>query len=210
MRAMPADDAEQLSGFVHALVAQLEEQDDEAQDFLHVMLDWTFGEFSKSTEAAFRGGNKSALMDALYVPLSNGLLPPPWALQAFTESIFGDPKSWDDIFGRPPKRRIPETVQAFIEGNKLHAEGCKKDDSSLFPALANRLSAASGKRFSAGKAKQRYYAFPRSDLMLLRQRVANASLDAAAKRQVAFIIDALSGLGANTSKKRGQNLEQKK
>ena len=202
MTAMSREDAEKLSGFVQELVAKLERQDDDAQDFLRAMLDWVAAEFSKSTEAHFRNGNKTALMDALYVSLSNGLLPPAWARQAFTQSVFGDPKSWDDVFGRPPKYRIPEMARAFAVGNKLHGEGYKKDDNSLFPALARRLSAAVGKRISAGKAKGLYYAFPRSDLLLLRQNVEAGTLDAAVKQQLTFIIDVLSCLGVGTSEKR--------
>ena len=201
MTAMSREEAEKLSGFVQELVAKLERQDDDAQDFLRAMLDWVAGEFSKSTEAHFRNGNKTALMDALYVSLSNGLLPPAWARQAFTKSVFGDPKSWDDVFGHPPKYRIPEMAEAFAVGNKLHAEGYKKDDNSLFPALAERLSAV-GERISAGKAKGLYYAFPRSDLFRLRQYVVAGTLDAAVKQQLTFIIDVLSCLGVGTSEKR--------
>jgi hypothetical protein len=201
MTAMSREEAEQLSGFVHELVAQLERQDDDAQDFLRAMLDWVAGKFSKSTEASFRNGNKSALMDALDVSLSNDLLPPAWARQALTQSVFGDPKSWDDVFGRPPKYRIPEMARAFAVGTKLHAEGYKKDDNSLFPALAEHLSAA-GTCMSAGKAKGLYYAFPRSDLLLLRQSVVAGTLDAAVKQQLTFIIDVLSCLGVGTSEKR--------
>ena len=93
-------------------------------------------------------------------------------------------------------------ARAFAVGNKLHSEGYKKDDNSLFPALARRLSAAVGKRISAGKAKGLYYAFPRSDLLLLRQNVEAGTLDAAVKQQLTFIIDVLSCLGVGTSEKR--------
>jgi hypothetical protein len=198
---MPKEDAEALSGFVHGLVAQLEERHPEAEEFLRFMLEWVTKEFAKSTEGAFGEGNKAALMDALYVSLSNGFLPPEWALQAFTESAFVDPKSWDDIFGRPPRRRIPKMYQALVEGNKLYAQGYKKDDSNLFPALAERLSAVNGERISAGKAKELYYSWPRGDLMWLRDRVNNGALDDPTKQKVVFIIDVISGLGVNTSKK---------
>ena len=53
------------------------------------------------TEKSFKDGNKSALMGALYISLINGRLPPPWALQALVESTIADPKSWDEVFGRP-------------------------------------------------------------------------------------------------------------
>jgi hypothetical protein len=86
-------------------------------------------------------------------------------------------------------------------GTKLHEEGYKKDDNSLFPALAERLSAGGGKPISAGKAKGLYYAFPASDLLLLRHNVVAGTLDAAVKQQLTFIIDVLSCLGVGTSKK---------
>jgi hypothetical protein len=203
MTVMSREEAEKLSGFVHELVAKLERQDDDAQDFLRAMLDWVAREFSKSTKAHFRNGNKTALMYALYVSLSNGLLPPEWARQEITQSAFGHPKSWDDVFGPPPKYRIPEMARAFALGTKLHAEGYKKDDNSLFPALAERLSTVVGKRISAGKAKALYYGFPASDLLLLRLNVEAGTLDAAVKQQLTFIIDVLSCLGVGTSKKGG-------
>ena len=60
-KAVPPEDAEKLSGWVHELVAQLERQNDDARDVLRKLLDWVTGVFSRSTEAKFRNGNKTAL-----------------------------------------------------------------------------------------------------------------------------------------------------
>jgi len=201
MKMFP-DDAEKFSEYMYALVADLEGQDAGAKDRLGAILAWTTMVFSNSTEKSFKDGNKSALMDALYISLTNGRLPPPWALQALMEGTIADPKSWDDVFGRPKRIRFQELQRARDEGDRLHAEGYKKDDNSLFPALADRLSAAGGKRISAGKAKNLYYGLSVSELSLLRDRVWTGTLDVATKQQLGFVLDVLLGIGGGASKKR--------
>ena len=57
-----------------------------------------------SGKRRYRNGEKSALIATISTCLSFGIEIPAWARDALGDSYRDAPKSWDDVFGRPPKR----------------------------------------------------------------------------------------------------------
>src|SRR4029079_17474003 len=52
-------------------------------------------------EAAFKKGDKAALLRALNMCLAVKMEVPEWACMAFLDAFHSHPKTWDDVFGRP-------------------------------------------------------------------------------------------------------------
>src|SRR5262249_27007051 len=63
--------------------------------------------------------------------------PPKWLAAAFVDAIMTDCKSWDEVFGRPPRRKKhwPGLLSKIRE---LKAKGVKGE--ALFKQAANELS----------------------------------------------------------------------
>jgi hypothetical protein len=133
----------------------------------------------------FEAGYKMYLMETLLMFFDCDSAPPPWAREALSDATRSDPKSWDDVFGKPVKRNADQAIMAVEEGMKLCAEGYKRDDNQLFPALAERINKARGTNISAGTAKNRFYSIPRA---LAPFYSPESKIDAESRRYVGIII----------------------
>jgi hypothetical protein len=114
---------------------------------------------SAAWEIMFRKGERSALLLAVKHHLEYGEPLPEWAKIAFLEACYSDPKSWDDVFGRPggDKWRLEEEFAVAAEAAKVQFPGCPQHPrsrtkaDSLFRDVATRLG------MKPGTVKTRYY-----------------------------------------------------
>lgn len=97
-----------------------------------------------------RGGDRTLLLKVMEMYFASGMLPPKWAREAFLGAYYSYPKSWDDVFGKPPRRDTPEqakikeqVVDVAREVRRLHAEGHPIDD-GLFEKVAENLGMPAG------------------------------------------------------------------
>jgi hypothetical protein len=99
-----------------------------------------------------RGGDRKLLLKVIEMYFASGWLLPKWAREAFLEAYYSYPKSWDDVFGKPPRRDTPEqarikqeVVNVAREVRRLHAEGEGDPiDDGLFEKVAEKLGMRAG------------------------------------------------------------------
>lgn len=122
----------------------------------------------------YEGGEKGALMYALYNCLSNGWEPPEWVrwgfIGAFDDVVMARVGSWDDVFGSPHRKgehfelkRIRRQLapKVYIRALELQIEEGHTVDEGLFERVAAELntSAATARRlyYNTQKAMQRNF-----------------------------------------------------
>jgi hypothetical protein len=138
-----------------------------AREQLRIHASIALKDLSDLSRKRYEAGDRTALMGTLFMYSNAGdFVLPQWVQQALYDAVIGQPKSWDDVFGRPRKNTY-EVAFANREALKLRAEGYKKDDNSLFPELAKRMNKTLGTNISSGTAKNRCYEVPRDIAKLL-------------------------------------------
>ena len=133
---------------------------------------------SAAWEIMFRKGERSALLLAMGHHIEFGEPLPEWAKTAFLEARDSDPKSWDDVFGRPggDKWRLKEEFAVATEAAKLQFPGCPQHPRSrtkadaLFRDLAARLGMKPG-------TVKRYYSLPREFTNYVLAEVGDREID---------------------------------
>jgi len=58
----------------------------------------------EDAERQYRSGDKNILIHTIWMCLKDGIEIPTWAREAFLDACGDVSKSWDEVFGRPPKR----------------------------------------------------------------------------------------------------------
>jgi hypothetical protein len=106
---------------------------------------------AQGAEQRFREGNKSLLLETLFIHIGLDLPIPKWAKDAFLNACISQPEHWDDVFGRPEGPQKKEELLAYFEGIRLRAQGRPIGNDGFFDDLGEKL----GK--SGGTAKRRYY-----------------------------------------------------
>ena len=113
----------------------------------------------------FAGGDRSAILDAVFECATGPILLPRWArdafVQAYLETKVGPPlhSSWDDVFGKPHGKH--KKLDAKFKANKfqylvyaavLELRKGRPRKTDVFPAVARRFA-----RFGIGEAVCRKY-----------------------------------------------------
>jgi hypothetical protein len=102
-------------------------------------------------EQAFRAGDKSQLLGVVAICLGTDKPLPQWTKDALFEAYSSRPKSWDDVFGRPPGPRLKTEEAVRVHLEVTCAKEHQATDLDLFDEVAKKLN------MSAGTAKRRYY-----------------------------------------------------
>ena len=122
-----------------------------SEDDLIVLLRATFKSLMNACELAYRRGNKQALMAALQIHFGlrqpAGLPPPEWLVQEFNAACLSNPKSWDDVFGKPVRGKGKETYTAFLVAQEHRGAGAR----DKIAAIADKICK------SEGTARALYY-----------------------------------------------------
>jgi len=115
--------------------------------------DEKIAEISDKGRRDFESGQKSVILTAMSLFVLWRRLPPKWLAAAFVDAIMTDCKSWDEVFGRPPRRKKhwPGLLSKIRE---LKAQGVKGE--ALFKQAANELSPRRGWR----TVRDAYYDVP--------------------------------------------------
>jgi hypothetical protein len=155
---------------------------------------------SEMGKAAFLSGERCFLLNVVSAHIKMNEPLPAWASTAFLEAFESDPKSWDDVFGRPrgAGRRWREESDVATEAEiMILLEGRKVDACSFFEDLAARL------KMSAGTAKRRYYSDVRKFSDRVRTELGMEEID----NRLVFVlavIDMLDQIARKTGTKIGK------
>jgi hypothetical protein len=111
-----------------------------------------FAVFSAQRARAFREGGKHHLLEVVVIHLRLGKPLPQWTKDALFEAYNAQPKSWDDVFGRPPGSRFKTKEAGRLHAEVTRAKEHQATDTGLFDEVAKKLG------MSAGTTSRRYYA----------------------------------------------------
>jgi hypothetical protein len=105
----------------------------------------------KKCEIDYRRGEKEALMSAVQLCfglwLPTGKPPPEWIWREVDKAILANPKSWDDVFGKPVKSNWERAHTAFSVVQEK--QGVRKGE--IVATIANKIGR------SEGTARALYY-----------------------------------------------------
>jgi hypothetical protein len=127
---------------------KIEARDEETLKVL--VLAW-FKTRMMACEIAYRQGEKEALMAALQICfgvwLPAGLPPPEWIWREVDKAVLANPKSWDDVFGKPVKSNWERAHTAFsvVQENQGASKG------EIVATIADKIGR------SEGTARTLYY-----------------------------------------------------
>ena len=118
--------------------------------------DEKIAEISDNLRRHVENGEKEVILLGMFLFTVWRRLPPGWLAAAFFEAVTTDCKSWDEVFGRPSRRKKRQGG-LLSKMRELKAQGVKGE--ALFKQAANELSPRRGWR----TVRDAYYDVPESE-----------------------------------------------
>jgi hypothetical protein len=120
-----------------------------------------YGPFFEKVERLFHNGDKHVLLSVIAQCVLLKLPVPDWARSAFLDAWVSQPKSWDDVFGRPLPKGKSSTIARKHDEKE---DGIVVDVGTAKAPIDEDLFKKVGKKYniSGATAKRIYYAADRA------------------------------------------------